>query len=118
MAIFEDNIKNKTNEKLGIKKIVLPKANLSEIRILEEIDIIPIENLNQVVKYLNKEINISTFKCKEKSIRRNLNEKPTQLFIGKAIEKTGSDTLITLSASGPVFLFLSKYTVQYFRISI
>ena len=36
----------------------------------------------------------------------NFNEKPAQLFIGKTIEKTiektGSDTLITLSASGPV----------------
>ena len=57
-------------KKLGIKKIVLPKANLSEIRILEEVDIIPIENLNQVVKYLNKEINISAFKCKEKIIKK------------------------------------------------
>ena len=37
----------------------------------------------------------------EKSIR-NLDEKPAQLFIGKTIEKTGSDTLITLSASEPV----------------
>lgn len=31
------------------------------------------------------------------------NEKPDQLFIGKTIEKTGSDTRITLRASGPVF---------------
>lgn len=38
----------------------------------------------------------------KKSIR-NLNEKPAQLFIGKTIEKPGSDTLITLRASGPVF---------------
>ena len=30
-------------------------------------------------------------------------EKPAQLFIGTTIEKPGSDTLITLSASGPVF---------------
>ena len=32
----------------------------------------------------------------------NFNEKPAQLFIGKTIEKTGSDTLITLSASETV----------------
>ena len=42
----------------------------------------------------------------KKSIR-NFNEKPAKLFIGKTIEKTGSDTLINLSASGPVFLLLS-----------
>ena len=38
----------------------------------------------------------------KKSIR-NFNEKPAKLFIGKTIEKPGSDTLITLRASGPVF---------------
>ena len=49
---------------------------------------------------------LNSIKCQRKSIR-NLNEKPAQLFIGKTIEKTiektGSDTLITLSASRPVF---------------
>lgn len=35
----------------------------------------------------------------------NFNEKPAQLFIGKTIEKPGSDTLINFSASEPVFLF-------------
>ena len=48
----------------------------------------------------------------KKSIR-NLNEKPAKLFIGKTIEKTGSDTLITLSASGPVFLLLSFLSVTF-----
>lgn len=33
----------------------------------------------------------------------NFNEKPAQLFIGKTIEKPGSDTLINFSASEPVF---------------
>ena len=48
----------------------------------------------------------------KKSIR-NFNEKPAKLFIGKIIEKTGSDTLITLSTSGPVFLLLSFFSVAF-----
>ena len=48
----------------------------------------------------------------KKSIR-NFNEKPAKLFIGKTIEKLGSDTLITLRASGPVFLLLSFLAVAF-----
>lgn len=48
----------------------------------------------------------------KKSIR-NFNEKPAKLFIGKTIEKPGSDTLITLSASGPVFLLLLFLSVAF-----
>ena len=55
---------------------------------------------------------LNSIKCQRKSIR-NLNEKPAKLFIGKTIEKTSSDTLITLSASGPVFLLLSFLSVTF-----
>ena len=48
----------------------------------------------------------------KKSIR-NLNEKPAKLFIGKTIEKTGSDTLINLSMSETVFC-----CYRYFRVSL
>ena len=47
----------------------------------------------------------------------NFNEKPAQLFIGKTIEKTGSDTLITLSASGPVFLLLSFLSTAFVTLT-
>ena len=57
-------------------------------------------------------IHCTVLNVNEKSIR-NLNEKPAQLFIGKTIEKTGSDTLIPLSASGPVFLLLSFFSVTF-----
>ena len=48
----------------------------------------------------------------KKSIR-NFNEKPAKLFIGKTIEKLGSDTLITLRASGPVFC-----SYRYFQLPL
>ena len=62
--------------------------------------------------FLDYMIHGTVLNINEKSIK-NFNEKPAQLFIGKAIEKTGSDTLITLSASGPVFLLLSFLSVTF-----
>ena len=42
----------------------------------------------------------------------NFNEKPAQLFIGKTIEKPGSDTLINFSASEPVFCSICNARFQ------
>ena len=42
----------------GIKKVLVPKENRREASIVSGIDVIPVENLKQVVKYLNKEIEI------------------------------------------------------------
>lgn len=44
---------------LGIKKIVVPSENKKEAAIVEGIQVIGVENLKQVVKYLNKEIDIT-----------------------------------------------------------
>lgn len=40
-------------QKLGIKKIILPIENAKEAAIVENLDILPAKNLNQVVNYLN-----------------------------------------------------------------
>lgn len=45
--------------KLGVKKVVLPKENAKEASIVKEIDIIPVESLEETVEYLNHKINIS-----------------------------------------------------------
>lgn len=45
-------------KKLGIKKIILPKENSKEGATVAGIDIVGIENIRQVVQYLNKEIDI------------------------------------------------------------
>ena len=49
---------------LGIKKIILPKANAKEASIINGLDVIPVSNLNEVIDYLNSELIIE----KEKSI--------------------------------------------------
>lgn len=49
---------------LGIKKIILPKANAKEASIINGLDVIPVSNLNEVIDYLNSELIIE----KEKTI--------------------------------------------------
>lgn len=49
---------------LGIKRIILPKANAKEASIIEGIDIISVSSLNEVINYLNNDI----FIPKEKNI--------------------------------------------------
>ena len=51
-------------KRLGIKKIILPKANSKEASIITDIEIIPVSSLSEVISYLNGQISIS----KEKNI--------------------------------------------------
>lgn len=61
-------------KKIGIKRIILPKENILEAGIVQDLEIIGVENLRQVVSYLNgnlkiksTQINIqNTFDNKEK----------------------------------------------------
>ena len=40
-------------KRLGIKRILLPKSNAKEASIIQDLEIIPISNLNEVIDYLN-----------------------------------------------------------------
>ena len=44
--------------KLGIKKVVLPKENVKEASIVKNIEIIPVESLEEAVAFLNHKIKI------------------------------------------------------------
>lgn len=44
--------------KLGIKRIILPKENAKEAAIVQNIEVIGIDNLKELIKYLNDEIKI------------------------------------------------------------
>lgn len=48
---------------LGIKRVILPKANEREASIVKGLEIIGVKNLKEVVKYLNKEIEIEVTKA-------------------------------------------------------
>jgi magnesium chelatase family protein len=45
-------------KELGIKRIILSKANANEAGIVKELDIIPVGDLNELIRYLNNEIDI------------------------------------------------------------
>ena len=51
-------------KELGIKRVILSKANANEASIVRELDIIPVSNLTEIIKYLNKEIEIPYVKNK------------------------------------------------------
>lgn len=45
--------------KMGVKKVVLPRENAKEASIVSGIEVIPVYSLDEVVNYLNGEININ-----------------------------------------------------------
>ena len=51
-------------QKQGIKRIILPKENAKEAAYVENIEVLPVENLEEVIKYLNQDIEISKEKNK------------------------------------------------------
>jgi len=51
-------------KELGIKTVILPKANSNEASIISELDIIPVESIEEVVLYLNKDKQIPKYQTK------------------------------------------------------
>lgn len=51
---------------LGVKRIIIPKDNRNEATLISGIEIIAVENLIDVIKYLNKEMDI-------KALEKNIN---------------------------------------------
>lgn len=45
-------------KKLGIKRIILPKKNAKEAAIIEGLEVLPINNIREIVSFLNNECNI------------------------------------------------------------
>lgn len=41
-------------KELGIKTVILPKANANEASIISELDIIPVSNIKEIIQHLNK----------------------------------------------------------------
>jgi len=56
---------------LGIKKVILPKANAREAAVIKDLEIIPVSNLQEVIDFMNKEINLKSQKVDIKKILNN-----------------------------------------------
>lgn len=48
-------------KELGIKTVILPKANSNEASIISELDIIPVTNIKEVIQHLNRKKEIPKF---------------------------------------------------------
>lgn len=48
-------------KELGIRRVILPKANSNEASIISELDIIPVNSIEETIEYLNQEKEIQRF---------------------------------------------------------
>ena len=60
-------------KELGIKRVILPKANANEAAVIAELDIIPVTDIEELIQYLNNEKEINRFKMKKFFIKKNYN---------------------------------------------
>ena len=60
-------------KELGIKTVILPKANANEAAIISELDIIPVSNIEELVKHLNAESEIEKYKPQKIKYTENYN---------------------------------------------
>lgn len=81
-------------KELGIKTIILPKANCNEAAIISELDIIPVSNINELIEHLNQEKEIPKYKIKNHIFNENYNidfsEVKGQENVKRALEITAA----------------------------
>lgn len=58
-------------KKMGIKKLIIPKANIKEASVVEEIQILGAESLNDVINHLNTNNNLISIENQWKKIKSN-----------------------------------------------
>lgn len=95
--------------KLGITKVVIPKENAKEASIVKDIEVIPVESLEETVAFLNHKINLKhenesdIFKKQDISNSLNFSEVKGQKNIKRAIEVAASGGHNILMIGSPRF---------------
>ena len=78
---------------LGIKRVVVPKSNSREAAVIEDLEVIPVSNLNEVIEYINgdleikrKKVNVHEMLNKRKKYTVDFNEVKGQEMAKRALE--------------------------------